>query len=301
MIEWDDLKFVLAVSRKGSALGAAKHLRVNQTTVTRRLARLEATLGAELFERHQNGYAPTGLGRVVADAAARVETELDGLESTIAAGKRTIAGSVRFTCPETIGNHLLAPWLRDFRPLYPDVRIEVINADRTLDLSKGEADVAMRVGMPPTGAGIVARRLPDCLWSAYTSRAYARERGMPSGPRALRGHALVGLEGEQARLPSALWFEKLVGPERISVRCNSLSNALHSLRAGLGVGMMPCVIAETEPELVRCFPPPRELNAETWVIVREEVKSAPHVRAFVDFLVARATVAFEGRAPALAP
>ena len=300
MLDWDDLRFVLAVSRTGAALGAARALGVNQTTVTRRLAHIEAALGVDLFERHQSGYRLTALGKRVAQTAEAVEAQVLHLESELDAGKRVVSGSVRFTCPETVANHLVAPWLLDFRRLHPEIRIEVINADRMLDLSKGEAEVGLRLGAPRSGAVVVARRLPDCLWAAYTSRSYARERGTPSGPAALAGHALVGLEGDQSRLPSAVWFENLVGADRIAVRCNSLSNALHSLRAGLGVGMMPCVIADTEPELVRCFAPPPELNAEAWVIVRDEVKSAPHVRAFVDFLVARSTVAFEGRAPALA-
>jgi len=294
MLDWDDLRIVLAVARSGAALSAARQLGVNQTTVTRRIAHLEQVLGAALFERHRQGYRPTELGERVARAAEAMEAQVLHLSSDVEARQRVVGGVVRFTCPETIANHLLAPWLGDFRQQYPDVLIEVINADALLDLGKGEADVAMRVGAPPTGTGIVARRLPVCVWTAYCSRSYARGNEMPAGPEDLAAHALVGLEGTQGRLPSAIWFRDLVGAERIKVRCNSLSNIVHSLRAGLGVGMLPCVIGDTEPELVRCFPPIRSLDAQTWLIVREEVKATPHVRTFVDFLAVRLANELQG-------
>ena len=194
---------------------------------------------------------------------------------------------------------MVAPWLGDFRKLHPDVRIEVINSDAMLDLGKGEADVAMRIGSGPTGAGVVARRLPDRLWAAYCSRGYARERGMPRVPEDMRQHALVGLEGAQARLPSSVWFDALVGPERIPLRCNSLSNAMQTIRAGLGIAMLPCSIGESQPELIRCLPPIPALNAQTWLLVRGEMRHAAHVRAFVDFLAARMAEEIQDRPPVL--
>lgn len=299
MLDWDDFKFVLVVARSGAALSASYGLKVNQTTVTRRISRIEGVLGAPLFARHQNGYTLTEAGRRVAEAAEAIERQVRAIESEVAARKRLVTGLVRFTCPETIGNKLVAPWLPDFRRLHPEVRIEVINTDAMLDLGTGEADVAVRIGVEPTGAGIVARRLPDRLWTAYCSRSYAREHGMPTVPEDMRNHALVGLEGAMARLPSSLWFEALVGPERIPLRCNSLSNLVQTVRAGLGIAMVPCSIGETEPELIRCLPPVPALNAQTWLIVRGDVRSAPHVRAFVDFLAARMADEIQDRPPVL--
>lgn len=299
MLDWDDLKFVLAVARSGAALSASHGLKVNQTTVTRRIARIERALGSILFERHQSGYQLTEAGRSVAEAAEAIEQQVRNIESDVTSRKRLVSGLVRFTCPETIGNQLVAPWLPEFRKQHPDVRIEVINTDAMLDLGKGEADVAVRMGVEPTGAGIVARRLPDRLWTAYCSRSYAREHGMPAVPEDMRNHALVGMEGAMARLPSSLWFEALVGPEFIPLRCNSLSNLVQTVRAGLGIAMVPCSIGETEPDLIRCLPPIPALNAQTWLIVRGEMRSAPHVRAFVDFLAARFAEEVQDRPSAL--
>ena len=299
MLDWDDLKFVLAVARSGAALSASHDLKVNQTTVTRRIARIERALGALLFERQQSGYRLTEAGQRVADAAEAIERQVQDIEVDVAARRRAVSGLVRFTCPETVASHMVAPWLGDFRRLHPEVRIEVINSDTMLDLGKGEADVAMRVGLEPTGVGVVARRLPDRLWAAYCSRSYAREHGMPSVPEDMRQHALVGLEGAQARLPSSLWFEALVGPDHIPLRCNSLSNVVQTIRAGLGIAMLPCSIGETQPELIRCLPPVPALNAQTWLLVRGEMRLAPHVRAFVDFLAARMAEEIQDRPPVL--
>jgi DNA-binding transcriptional LysR family regulator len=286
-IDWDDLRYVLAVARSRTASGAAELLGVNATTVARRIAALEAGLGLELFQKRQSGYIPTPTGEQAAKSAAVMELEVEGLRNGIAAQRRVTSGLVRFTCPETISSYLLAPWLVGFRNLYPAVRIEVINADAMLDLGKGEADVALRIGVAPSGIGIVARRLPDCPWTAYCSRAYASTHGIPAFPEAMRNHALVGLEGYMARLPSSVWFEHMVGADRIPLRCNSLGNVVETIKADLGVAMLPCLIGDLVHELVRCYPPIPELNAQIWLILREDLKSAPHVRAFVDFLAQR--------------
>ncbi len=286
-IDWDDLRYVLAVTRSGTASGAAELLGVNATTVSRRIASLEAELGLELFQKRQSGYLPTPTGEQAARTAAAIEVEVEGLRNGIAAQRRVTSGLVRFTCPETIASYLVAPWLVGFRSLFPSVRIEVINSDSMLDLGKGEADVAMRVGLSPSGTGIVARRLPDCPWTAYCSRTYARDHGVPASPDAMRDHALVGLEGYMARLPSSVWFEEVVGADRVPLRCNSLGNVVETIKADLGVAMLPCLIGDLVHDLVRCYPPIPELNAQMWLIVREDMKAAPHVRAFVDFLARR--------------
>ena len=138
----------------------------------------------------------------------------------------------------------------------------------------------------PEGGGIVAQRLPDALWSLYCSHGYAAEHGAPAGPSELDGHAVVGLDGPLANLPAFLWLRRIAPNASISARSNSLTNLVSALKAGLGVGPLPCVFGDGEADLLRCFPPIPELDAELWLIIREDIKQAPHVRAFVDFLAA---------------
>lgn len=285
-MDWDDLRFVLAVARAGSALRAANALKVNQTTVMRRIAHIEADIGADLFEPKQSGQLLTPLGNVVAAAAEKMESEVVALQSAIAARQRVLSGSVRFTSSEAYASRIIAPCLNALRKQYPNITVELIIDDRRLDLSRGEADVALRASARPEGAGIVAQRLPDAHWAIYCSHAYAEEHGAPNGADDLNRHAIVGLEGAMANLPAFLWLKRVAPAARITARSNSLTNLASALKAGLGVGPLSCFIGDTEPELMRCFPPIPELDAEVWLIVREEIKHAPHVRAFVDFLAA---------------
>jgi len=283
-VGWDDLRYVLAVSRAGSALRGAVALGVNQTTVMRRLQALECSLGACLFERRRSGHVLTEAGRLAVEAAERMEREADAFENALAARQRSLAGSIRLTTSELLAKALVVPSLFEFRRLHPGVAIELVTADERLDLARGEADLALRAGSRPEGAGIVARRLPDVEWGIYCSRAYAAERGVPDCPEAIAGHDILGMEGRMARLPAWLWLEARAPDAVANFRSNSLINLLFNLKAGLGLGAMPIIHGEADPDLVLCFPPPPELRAEVWLIVREEIRAQPHVRAFADYL-----------------
>ncbi|MFZ1989856.1 MAG: LysR family transcriptional regulator [Alphaproteobacteria bacterium] len=283
-MDWDDLRFVLEVRRTGSALGAAQVLGVNQSTVVRRIAHIEETLGQALFERKQSGYVPTPQGICVSETAERMEAEVRALESSLVAARRTLSGVVRLTTSETLANRLVAPWLLTFQKLHPGVRVELVADDRRLDVARGEADIALRAGSRPNGAGIVVRRFPDAAWSIYCSKTYASEHGLPKSREDLPGHSILGMEGQMARLPGPIWIAEAAPNAEIRFRSNSLTNLVSNLRAGLGVASLPCFVGDNEPDLVRCFAPPPELNSEMWLIVREDLKSTPHIRAFADLL-----------------
>jgi DNA-binding transcriptional LysR family regulator len=283
-MQWDDLRYVLAVARSGSASRAAQLLGVNQTTVLRRLDALEAAVGAPLFERRTSGQTLTRAGEVVAAAAERMEREARTLSTALAAQQRTLAGSVRLTASEVIDICLVSPCLRSFHARYPAIMVEVICTNDRLDIARGEADVALRAGVAPEGSGIVARRLPDIHWTVYCSRGYAAERGKPGSREQIRGHDIVGLEGKMAQLKGWSWLAASAPDAVIRLRSNSLINLASNLKAGLGLGTLPVIMGDTEPELIRCFPPPPELCAELWLVVREEVKAQPHVRALTEFL-----------------
>jgi DNA-binding transcriptional LysR family regulator len=283
-VDWDDLRYVLAVARAGSALRAAEQLGVNQTTVIRRLQALECALGSCLFERRRSGHTPTDIGRLAVETAERMEQEAMAFSRALSARQRTLTGSIRFTTSETLALRLVTPCLGAFRKLHPAVSIELIVADERLDIARGDADMALRAGSRPEGAGIVARRLPDNAWTVYCSHAYAAEHGFPDGPEAIRGHDIIGMEGHMAQVAGWVWLRARAPDAVIRFRSNSLINLVANLKAGLGLGALPTLIGDTEPELMRCFPPPPELTAEIWLIVREELKGQPHVRAFTEFL-----------------
>jgi DNA-binding transcriptional LysR family regulator len=284
VIEWDDMRFVLAVSRSGSALGAARALGVNQTTVVRRVTRLERQMGTALLERRQRGHGLTSVGERVAVAAQRLEQEVLTLENAIGGQRRMVAECVRLTTSEALANVLVAPFLRKLRQRHPRITVELVLGDRKFDIAGGEADLAVRGGSRPRGTGIVARRLPDVAWAAYCGTSYAQEHGVPDTPAALDGHIVIGPEGAMTTFPGALWLKRVASRARISARSNSLTNLAQAVKAGLGIAVLPCILADSDPVFIRCTPPIPELDAELWLIVREAIKREPHVRAVADLL-----------------
>lgn len=284
MIEWDDLRFVLAVSRAGSASGAAQALGVNQTTVVRRVTRLETVMGAEILERRQRGHGLTSVGERVAGVAQRLEQEVAALENTIGSERRMLADCVRLTTSEALANVLVAPFLRKLHQRHPRITVELVLGDRKFDVAGGEADLAVRGGSRPRGTGIVARRLPDVAWAVYCGTSYAQDRGIPDTLAALDGHNVVGPEGAMTTFPGAVWLKRVASRAKISARSNSLTNLAQAVKAGLGVAVLPCILADSDPAFIRCMPPIPELDAELWLIVRESVKREPHVRAVADLL-----------------
>lgn len=286
MIKWDDLRYVLAVARAGSALGAARALKVDQTTVSRRLAQIDAVIGATLFETRQKGQFLTPLGQSVVASAEQMEREVLALESAIIAQQRTLAGVVRFTSSELLANYTIAPFLRTFRKQNPGIVIELNADDRMFDVGRGEADVAIRAGVPPEGRGVVARRLPNGAWATYCSKHYANGHGRAAELEDLNSHTLVGFDGPMAQIPAALWLDRQAPDAIFGTRSNSLTNHLSAVKAGLGIGVLPCFVGDADVDLVRCSALIEEAEAEMWLIVRDEIKKAPHVRVFVDSLTA---------------
>ena len=282
--EWDDLRIVLAIARSGSALRASQRLGVNQTTVLRRLDALEASFGTELFARRTTGLTLTPAGRLMAEAAERMDAEVESLSSALGARQREVSGSVRLTTSDVLAVHLVTPCLQAFHQQYPGVSIEVTTTDRRLDIAHGEADVALRGSSRPEGAGIVAQRLPDAPWTIYCSRDYAARRGIPRDRETISGHDIVGLEGQMARINGWSWLQASAPDAVVRVRSNSLFNLVSYLKSGFGLGVLPALVGDAEPDLIRCFPPPPELEDELWLIVRQDIKSQPHIRALTDYL-----------------
>lgn len=283
-MDWGDLRFVLEVGRSGSALSAAKVLGVNQTTVIRRVGQIECDLGVRLFERQRSGYRPTEAGLKVMEAAVAVEREVQALAHGLEAEQRAMTGIVRLTTSETLANRLMPPALAQFQARHAGVTVELITDDRRLDLARGEADIALRAGSRPEGAGIVARRMPDAAWRLYCSRNYAAKHGVPTRREELSRHAIIRLEGHMGNLPPSIWLAEATADAVVRFRSNSLTNLVSNLRAGLGIAMLPILVGDGEPDLVPCLPPLPELDSELWLIVREDLRAAPHVRAFADFL-----------------
>ena len=179
MFDWDDLRHLIAVSRQGSTLAAARTLGVNQSTVHRRLAELEKGIGLTLMKRHPGGYRLSELGEALIDQILAVETAVMTLEQKIRTAKLDLKGVVRLTCPEPTVPRIVASGLLDrFHERYPDLEVEFVTSDRYLDLNKGDADVAFRSG-EPVDENLVGRKICASIWAIYASKNYVQQHGRP--------------------------------------------------------------------------------------------------------------------------
>lgn len=287
MYDWGDLKFFLAAARTGSTLAASRELGVNQTTVARRIAALEAALNARLFDRNQDGYRLSAAGAAILAQAERVAVEADTLARLLQQRSRELSGVIRVTTPEALANMLLTPLLSEFMELYPDIRVEVIAVDAKLDLARGEADVALRAGRMPTDAGVVVRKLTECPWALYASASYVEKFGLPKSAGDLNDHLVIGGNGWLATAEPFAWLAKAAPRAKVRSVASTLINSLYAIKAGHGVGPLPCLMASVEADLVECIPL-RELQYHYYLVTRESLKDVPHVRALNDFIVCRA-------------
>lgn len=283
MFDWSDLKYLLAVARQGSTLAASRTLQVNQSTVQRRLAELETRLGLRLVERSPAGYRLTAAGAEVLPAAEGVAAAIQMFEQRV--GEVAHAGILRLTCPEPIAIRLTRSGLLDrFHARHPDIRIEFVLADRYIDLSKGEADVALRSG--DTDGELVGRKIADSIWAVYASREYIDRHGAPSSVEALQDHPLIGFDESLARHRLSLWLRDIAPGASYAARSDSVLGLVSSAKAGVGIAALPIALGDSEPELVRVLEPIPALTRAWRVLAYPDARRRPQVEAFFDFIAA---------------
>lgn len=291
----NDLALVLALSRERTLAAAAEKLGVDLSTVFRRLNALESRLQVRLFDRSARGYQPTPAGERAAGAAERVETELLALDREITGRDQQLSGVVRVTASETFSYAVLPSLFAKFQTVHPRIRVVLSIDNRVMDLSRREADVALRVRRP-VDPDLFGRKLTDVAWAFY---------GMRAGSAALRKsgrnfnydkHTVIGWE-EPARIIASEWIAANVPPDRINFRSNSLVNQLMAVRAGLGIALLPCYLGDRDDGVRRISGVLPDLNSELWIVTHQDLKTTARIRAFLTVIgdaVVAARRDFEG-------
>lgn len=299
MEDWNDARLVLAVARTGSLTAAAKALRVDHSTVFRRLTAVEARLGLPLFERGPGGvYRATSAGTRALLAAERMEEEALGLARDLAGQDRRLTGRLRVTCSETLAHGLLTPILASFRVQHPGVVVELVVDSRVLSLSRREADVALRVARPREG-DLWGRKLADVAWTVYGARAGLAAAAPLASPADLGTQPLIGWEEGVVGVKAAEWLETIAPPSAVVYRTNSLLNQFSAARAGIGLAVLPCYLGDPELGLARALPngPVAALAREMWIVTHQDLRRTARIRAFFDAIadgVAEARALIEG-------
>jgi len=282
MFDWNDLRYVLAVARHRTLAAAARELGVNHSTVFRRVAAFEKALGSRLFDRLPTGYSPTAAGEQLLPAAQRIEEEMSVLEGRMSCRDHQLCGKVRVTTSEVLAMAVLTPLLSAFHRTYPGIRLEVLVDERTVSLSRGEADVALWPKRPVENE-LVGRQVGRIAWSVYGAPFYLSERTRPHRVEDLSGHVFVCSDERTGHSAVAQWLETAIPETPVVYRSNSLLNQMAAAEAGIGVALLPCMIADGAPGLVRLLPPIKAIEEEVWLITHGELRHTARIRVLVDF------------------
>ena len=281
MLDWNDLKYFVAVARHGSTIAAGKALQISQSTVQRRLVELEKQIKRKLVSRTVAGYRLTDSGQELLPYAERIEAMVGDFERRASDTGRDLAGVIRVTCPEPIVQRM-SPFIERFHARHPNLRVDFVMSDRYLDLSKGEADVAFRSG--DTDDDLIGRKIAESVWAVYASRAYIDRQGKPTHIEDLVQHALVSLDESMSGHRIAKWLKEVAPKAKIAARNNSVLGMVYAVKSGVGIGPLPTAIADGEPGLVRVLGPIPELARSWRLLTHPDLRRTPRIAAFFDFV-----------------
>jgi DNA-binding transcriptional LysR family regulator len=281
-LSWDDFRFAKAIAEARSLGGAAEKLGVNHSTVFRRLADIEQRLGSRLFERSRAGYALTPCGEEMVRLAERMGEDIVAFERKVTGHDLRPSGELRVTTNDTLFVHLVSDVLAAFRPAYPDIVLDVVVANEALNLSRRDADVAVRATVHPPEA-LVGRRVANVAWGIFAPQARA---GETSDLAAARAHPWVGFGGALAAIKPAKWLRENVGEDRVVYRIDTVLGLAAATAAGVGLALLPCFVGAATPGLVRVAKPIAELDTGLWLLTHADLRNAARVRAFLDFAAA---------------
>jgi DNA-binding transcriptional LysR family regulator len=286
-MDWDGLQVFLAVARSGRVSAAARRLGVEHTTVARRIAALEKTLGVSLFYRTSRGYLLTPEGQNVVATAEAMERAALGVEARARETSGPPAGRVRVAMPPEYGSHWLAPRIAAFRVRHPQIELQILVGTRQRDLSRGEAELAIQPPRP-TQTGMVAVRLARAAVGLYASRSLIGSKRIRIRTLAdLRDWSLFTYTAPFQVLQNAKWFQPILGSASIALQSNSTHALLAAARAGAGIAVLPRFVAREYDELVAVSDD--IASHDILLITHPEVRRDPKVRATADFLKQLAT------------
>ncbi|MFT3765200.1 MAG: LysR family transcriptional regulator [Minicystis sp.] len=279
-MNWDDLRFVLALSRAGSLARAAKELSVDHSTVGRRVEALEADLGVRLFTRTTTGYVLTAEAEALLPDIRQVEEAVLAVERGAHAQHDSLEGIVRVTSGETFGACYLAPRLVSFGRRHPGLSIELVTGGAILDLARREADIALRF-FRSAHENLVVRKAAELGHALYASEAYLARRPVESAAD-LREHPIL-TPTPGPNVVEAAWVERLTAGARPAFVTTLTIALVDAARSGAGIAVLPRYLGDPEPSLRR-IPMPDEPREPIWLTVHRDLKHTKRVRVVLDFL-----------------
>ena len=297
--DWDDLRFFLAVARARSVSGAARALGVNHATVSRRIQGFEDRVGARLFERLAGGWLPTPVGEEMLATASRVEEEMHALDRRVAGTDTRLSGKLRVTLSDAAALAVIDD-LRGFAEAYPGIDLQVMVSYALTNLTRREADVAIRV-TPKPAEHLVGRRVGSTVVSLFGTAGllsgWQPEMGLDKLP-------WLGWDERIAAFGGAAWTSEHVPDARLVASFDSVLVAYHAVREGMGVCFLPCALGDRDQTLRRVDPGLLLPGLPIWILTHPDLRDTARVRAFMQFMVqamSRTRDLREGRRPFVLP
>ncbi len=270
---WDDLRFFLALLQAGTLSGAARALRVEHTTVARRIDGLERAYTVRLFDRFAKGWVLTSEGTALVPLARSVEEQMLALQRA-ARGAMPLNGVVRVSGPPALVTHVLAPRLHDALRRYPGIALELMGESHWANLARREADIAVRHARP-TAQGMATRLLTTMSYALYGSAAYL-------SARETREWEFLGYTDGLRDLPQQTWLDKFAGTRRFVLRSNEQCTLARAASSGLGLTVLPCLLAAQLPDLVKADAVDCPVTRKLWMVMHEDVRRSARVRRIAD-------------------
>lgn len=280
--DWNDLKHFLIIARVGKLTTAARRLNVDHTTVSRRIAALEADLRATLFERSPQGYKLTQAGERLLAHAETIETAAQQVSSDIGEADLDPTGSIRIGAPDGFGSIFLAPRLWTLCRRHPGLDIDLVAMPRQFSLSKREADMAIVLTRPAAGR-LKTRRLTDYLLGLFASPDYLSRRAPIHRPSDLKGHRLIGYIEDMIFTPELDYLPLIEKDLKANFASTNLIAQLNATRAGAGICVLPYFITAGTPDLVPVLPDAVRMVRTFWLITHADAGML-RVRVTSDFI-----------------
>jgi DNA-binding transcriptional LysR family regulator len=282
-LDWDDLKVFLHAARGGSLGSAAKRLRVDQSTISRRIAHLESTLGVALFERSPLGLRVNEAGERLLCHADRIESAVIAMHEDVQRGGSKMAGRVRLATMEGIASLYLASRFSCLRQRYPNLTVELLTSPQSVSVNRREADLFLSF-FQPAGQGMVSERLGCFQLGLYGSKSYLEREGVPERPADLAQHSFVTYIDDLIQLDSVRWLDDVVRNPAVSFHSNSMIAQMNAAAGGIGLVLLPSFAVVGRDDLVPVLHDRVSTAREVWINVHSDLQFVPRIRAVSGFL-----------------
>jgi len=280
---WNDLIFFLELARRGRLMPAARSLKVDYTTVSRRISELEKDLSVTLFNRSQDGFVLTDEGHRLFEIAEQIETLNDTVRNTIMTGPKSPSGRVRLASMEGIAAYYLSEKLTEFNAANPEILVELVAERHLINLSRREADVSISF-VPPMGTRLSIHEMGNFKLCLFASKAYLKRKGTPESIEDLKNHDFVDYVTDLVAIPEVHWLLDIVEPESVVFRSSSMAAQQNAAAAGRGIVLLPLFSAKTDPRLIPVLPEVAWTERGLFLAVHEDIEYLSRVRTLTKFL-----------------